>query len=70
MSKSKPKPTRKPARTNTISVQFYADAETLAALDRYLESRPDDERPAKRAIWLAGLRAYLQAKGFWSPEKK
>lgn len=69
MSKSK-QPARKTARTNATSVQFYADSETLEALDRYLESRPEDERPAKRAIWLAGLRAYLQAKGFWPADKK
>ena len=67
MAKKKP---NKPARTDSVGIQFYADADTAKALEKYISSRADDERPSKRSVIVAAIRSYLQAKGFWPPDEK
>ena len=60
---------RKPNRTDKVSVQFYADRETVDALDHYLETLPPDLKVSKKGILLAALRNYLKEKGAWPPKK-
>lgn len=59
---------RKPNRTNEVSVQFYADRETVDALSAYLSSLPPDLKVSKRGILVAALRNYLASKGAWPPK--
>jgi len=60
---------RKPNRLANVSVQFYADRETVDALTAYLASLPPDLKVSKRGILVAALRNYLTAKGAWPPPK-
>lgn len=62
---------KKPNRTDEVSVQFYADRETVEALNAYLESLSTlapDQRSSKKGILLTALRNYLQSKGAWPPK--
>ncbi len=62
---------KKPNRTDEVSVQFYADRDTVAALNAYLKSLSTlapDQRSSKKGILVTALRNYLQSKGAWPPK--
>lgn len=58
---------KKPNRTDDVSVQFYADRETVDALNAYIATLPPDLKVKKRGILVAALRNYLASKGAWPP---
>lgn len=65
MENKQPKPTRK----NKNSIQLYADDETFNALHKYLEEVPPEHRGTLKHTVLAGIRLFLEQKGYWPPEK-
>jgi len=68
MSKKKPTtPAKKPNRADSVSVQFYADRDTVEALARYAASLPPEQAVKKRGVWIGAMRNFLASKGYWPP---
>ena len=65
------KKSEKPSgRSGRKPVQFYMDEELHAALNAYLDSKSEDEKPTLTAILQVSLKTYLKGKGFWPPPKE